>query len=611
MFASFPKSPLSWVSATRVLVTTLILWSGFFVSTGTLSSGYHFIDDHRILTIGDQLERDDIVRVTSEQIQGDVQRGRFKPVGMAHFTLQVKLFKDNLFLWSLYRAFLGVITSFCLFFFVRMLKYSVIESTLFTFLSLVGPHATIWWKLGPSESTGMFFLSLSLLFMAWSTIREDKRIFSVLFVCFAVLMAMSKENFLFFIFAIIFWRFWLFKDKYNCIKKSLRHSFAAASVLVFLGCSELVFILLYVGTDKVGYAGYSGLNIIQVSKAAFSLFMASHGWIVMVAAVLFLGFQDQAESRLSRLRRMGNVTALFLIITLPQTVIYAKSDMYFNYFQPGILGFSFLIVYMLRLSRERSWDMPRLDVSFWLKTILVLGSSACLLGLYIWTHDESLYLLLRTVVPEKKYLVGTVDLFRNYMLFFGFILILFSSRTLYSKQVYFGRQKILMLLVVLGALANLGRAYYHAGKFTMDGKYTNIMLASLGHEVTKKSRILIVSHPLLHFEETFSMKHYISHKIGLLDVSFFPIYAEREIQTDFHRNLLESFLNELTNSKSSASNLPEIGHFDMIIFFSKQQEDMFLSDPVKSFNPDHHKRRVHENGFVCYSKMVSRTLAIQ
>jgi hypothetical protein len=230
-------------------------WFALVLITGTLKSGFHFTDDHQLITINKKIADNGFITTCQSVIKEDLNI-RFRIFYYFHRVIESKLFGIHFLSWSIYHTLLAIFTSFFLYLFLERQGYSFSNALLFPFLTLIGNQSTIWWKLGPAETIGFFCLSVSLFFLANSVFREKK--YQLLFSCFFLLLAsMTKESFIFFIPAYIVLLLWLQQEKYPdkklllILKTNLITIIFLSLILLF----ELYVVVFLIGTNKIGYAG--------------------------------------------------------------------------------------------------------------------------------------------------------------------------------------------------------------------------------------------------------------------------------------------------------------------------------------------------------------------
>ncbi|MCK5169192.1 MAG: hypothetical protein KAQ75_04865 [Bacteroidales bacterium] len=342
-----------------LIITSVFL---FLALTGTLTSGYHFVDDHEIVRIKKDFESMNTFEVTKKWLKYDMIM-RFRPLYYFHRIVETKLFGSNFFLWSLYTGVLACITLISFYLAMRNFKFNVWESLLFLIISFIGQQMTIWWRLGPNETIGIVFLSLSFLFMSRNLINKSY-LNNILFSVFLIFSSLSKESFVIIIPGIIIFKILYEKEVHAItIKKALLSNLILIVPIITM-IIEIYIIVFYVGTNMIGYAGLDS-SILNTLYGAFNIikgFLPHRILLVLALAVVFIRFL--IYKRLFKLKLLILPFILFLFIVIPNLIIYAKSGMWERYLLPSIVGVAFLVI-----STIRALD----DKLSWLKLIIVFA----------------------------------------------------------------------------------------------------------------------------------------------------------------------------------------------------------------------------------------------
>ncbi|MES2691517.1 MAG: hypothetical protein V4658_14000, partial [Bacteroidota bacterium] len=318
-------------------------WFLLVIVSGSLFSGYKFMDDAGHLVLTSKINQGQgAFELIKNYTTGDLQN-RFRPLWAIEYAARTVLLKDNFLLHAIYRAFETVLICFFLFLFARKLGLGQRISTLFALLSTVGQQSIITWALAPSEGIGMFFLSLSLLFMAKAVLDDEKKLLNEsLFLLFTALMSLCKESFIFFIPAIYTWRLWLSSRKYNIsFIRAIRKNIFHAVVLAAIAIAEL-FTLISISTN-FGYAGTdSSLGVSNYIKTFIFLLIFSITGLVSLIGFGLIFFKIRSGAK-----KWFYPLLLFSAIVFPQVIIYTKSGMLERYFLPAVLGYSMLLIHQV------------------------------------------------------------------------------------------------------------------------------------------------------------------------------------------------------------------------------------------------------------------------
>ncbi|OCQ92452.1 hypothetical protein BCD67_07285 [Oscillatoriales cyanobacterium USR001] len=414
-------------------------------------SGYHFTDDHEIAHINYNLtvQKLGIFEVSSQWIHNDLLTGRFRPFYYIHRILETRLLGVNFVWWSLYTGMLAVLTTFFLFIFGKLIRFSISEALLFSFLTTLGSQSAVWWQLGPAETIGTFLLAVALVFAAAQITGRDtalpcpyilstwnkvyKSLYETLFIFFVLIMSLSKESFILMIPAIALIKVWMSRHlKSLSWQQSLKKNSLSISILGVFFIVEILLVKFYIGlTPEIGYAGVEGFSLSKTITATQNLSQAGYWWIILAS---FIGMRLTIKPPYSQsLPQILNVLyfpiILLLLVAVPQILLYAKSGIAQRYILPGILGYAFLII--------------------------------------------SLY---------------------NYL-----------------NKTYQFAAKLILFLIMISLSFNLIVAWDAAHTFAREGISTNALLRTIEARNKVNDQILIVSNPHLSYEWSLSIKKYLNY----------------------------------------------------------------------------------------------------
>jgi len=542
-----PWGPLA--AGGTVFVFFLLFWFAILILCGTLFSGYHFMDDHGILTESKEVANSNFqkeVKIFKKNLLDP--KMRFRPFYWVHRRLMLAVMGTDFTAMSIYIGFLAVFTSFFLFLFMKKIGFSVVESILFVGLTLLGEQAAIWWRLGNNETLGMLMLSIALLFMALSVNTWQKRkkiLYELLFGLFVILASWSKESFILIIPALVFWKIWLTRQKKQepgqqeqtnnkqtakgTWLKALKENLVPGIPLLLVCLIELVHVIKNVGTTKIVYAGYEGFQLANFIKTGIQGFMAVHGWVILLLLILCL---RRPGGRFSRKappwtpRKSFSLAYVYWavllggLILIPQIVLYMKSGMMERYLLPGVMGVTFLMVVLLRYIRETDSK----------KVVTIIG---------------------------------------------------------------------VVLLVVI-SLQQLRVTRYTAIGFANEGKQINAWLQSIEQNTNEQDKILVVTHMRRYYEGAFSLKIYLDEKSNRKNTLFSPVDLRvKSSVPGFWKELNKYFFSHFSEfSLESSENREQL---QAILIFPGLEEE-FLKVSTPWFNPKQFKRYTNACGYVSYYK---------
>ncbi len=356
-------------------------WFGLFAYTGSVNSGYHFIDDHQIITLSQQLRTAPVHSVAKKLVLYD-GRFRFRPLFSIHRVVMTKILGLNFTAWSVYTGLMGVFTSFFLFMFLRISGYSFIQSVLFGLLTLTGVQSVIWYQYADAENLCMFFLSLSMFFLAKSIHSGGhKTKFDILFIAFLLASSLCKESFILMIPAMLFLYLWMYSKKNNYgLLKSFKDNIYLAGIPSVILIISLSYIIFFVGINKTGQTGVDNKIfsimflrefVYQIRQSTFFLTILFGAFIIIDYMISNSQIHFNKESFKKIVNEFANITVSFLLIIIPQYLLYYKSGMRDRYLLPYFLGFSFFLIYLLKRIDD-SKDKPVSVKYLYLSMIVVL-----------------------------------------------------------------------------------------------------------------------------------------------------------------------------------------------------------------------------------------------
>lgn len=336
-----------------VIVSIILSVFLFLFISKTITSGYHFVDDHEVIRIKNDLKSSSLITVTKTWVIEDLSHNaRFRPIYYIHRVFETRLFGSDFILWSLYNGVLCCLTLIFFYLGMRNLKFALEESIAFLIITFIGPQSSVWWRLGPGESLGMVFLGLSFYFMSRSPGKRNYIANNLLFIFFLILSSLTKESFLIIIPGMIFFKIWNEKISiWSTLKESIHKNLLLVLPLMVFAI-ELIMIIFYVGTD------YSGLDNKFINTIDSILLTGMHLVktylnLFIVSLLLFL-ISWFINKRIVELNLFSIV--FFILILTPNIILYAKSGLEERYLLPSSFGLAFLVVTFIKgIEEHKGW----------------------------------------------------------------------------------------------------------------------------------------------------------------------------------------------------------------------------------------------------------------
>lgn len=251
----------TWLELIAIVPVAFVLMFVLLYKLGTLSSGYHFLDDHELIRLEVSLKENHISlsRVMNDWLLNDMG-WRFRPFYWVERVTLADIFGSNMLYWNCYTAIKGVITFWLLYFSARYLKCNPIISGLFTGLILYGAQFTPWYRSANQESTGLMLGALVVfLIVIQAYYRKYKSIWlNILILVSAILCGLTKESFTLLMPAFGALKLWLEyrqepKRKLGDCLKSVWWLYGIMALAFLVNVYMIVF---YIGMDNVSYAGF-------------------------------------------------------------------------------------------------------------------------------------------------------------------------------------------------------------------------------------------------------------------------------------------------------------------------------------------------------------------
>lgn len=329
----------------------LVIIFSFLYFTGTLTSGYHFIDDHSMISMQMSLNDGSFFETAYAYIKNDFNI-RFRPLFYLYYVSEIQVFGLNFLVLSIFTGTLAA-CSFSFFYFgVRKLKFSVVESFLFVLLAFGGSQMAIWWRLGTNETIGIFFLGLAFLFMAKCVNKEKYKSNNIIFAVLLIVTSLCKESFIITIPAFVVFKIWNEKNVFEItFKESMKNNYLLILPIVAMFI-ELVIIKFAVGTNKIGYAGVTssvsefvmGIKNILFNPMSLYLWIKFVGVLILTYVVSLITLKEKKEEKIKSIKYFLVYLCFFVLLVLPNVFMHAKSGMVERYLLPTTIGCAFLSI---------------------------------------------------------------------------------------------------------------------------------------------------------------------------------------------------------------------------------------------------------------------------
>lgn len=322
-----------------------VLVFGVVLGMGTLTSGFHLVDDWEFAKYVDwmTLEGRSVADCLREAVGYDLTM-RFRPLYYINRVLMAAVFGINLTAMSVVKAAEIVAALVALYYCARQMKCNMVYAALFSLTVMVGYQSPVWWKLGPQESYDIMMFAVGFFFLLkWLSAGKRRYAFVSLGAFF--LMSVYKEPFILLLpFVGLYVLYDGMKGKRVTIPhlwETIRQRLPYLLTIGIIFAVEMFLILFVIGTNNYSYVGLDkGVTFdqyVQVwSKAAGSELK----WYVrfgVLMGLILLTYWEHAK-------KLGWEILLAAAIILPQCVTYSKTALEERYILPSVLGYAFFFV---------------------------------------------------------------------------------------------------------------------------------------------------------------------------------------------------------------------------------------------------------------------------
>jgi hypothetical protein len=316
-------------------------------------------------------------------------------------------------------------------------------------------------------------------------------------------MALMKENFTLVLPASYLFYCMQYNEKCRAgFWKSVLQTWKTGLWLLLLTVVCLWAILTFAGND-FGYAGIGGVhNLFPYVKSTVYLYTMS-GCLLTFLIVAYL-FQKKAIN----FQKWVFPTLLFLAITLPQIIIYGKSNIVDRYLIPAVMGCAYFSIFVYREIKQRDIFV---NAVLWKNISLVLGtvllSFSGLVVFYKPFQEEIMQVamhlqgeVIQTMTSDAslQYLLNSLSIIGIFGLIAGIVLLIYGLiRNKYSvrklSQLY-----LCGLLLVL--FMNGGLAFASCKRYAMRGFATENFLRTIVDHTQAGDAVLIAGNPYVDME---------------------------------------------------------------------------------------------------------------
>lgn len=318
---------------------------GVVLGTGTLTSGFHMVDDWEFAKYVEWMTLEDVSvwECLKRAVEFDLTM-RFRPLYYINRVLMAAVFGIDLTVMSVIKAAEIVAALVLLYYCARQMKCNMVYAALFALTVLVGYQSAVWWKLGPQESYDIMMFALGFyLMLKW--LRTGRKWYSAASVGAFFLMSIYKEPFilllpfvgLYVLYEEMQGRKVTILNLWESVKRRL--PFLLSIGLIF--AVEMFLIVFVIGTNNYSYVGLDeSVTLEQYAQEWGRAAQTDMKWYVRFGSLLVIILLTYWE----HVKKLVWEILLALAVMVPQCVTYSKTAMAERYLIPCVVGFAFFFV---------------------------------------------------------------------------------------------------------------------------------------------------------------------------------------------------------------------------------------------------------------------------
>lgn len=338
-----------WQEFLIVAGLSLVMVFGITIGMGTITCGYHMVDDHEFLEWTYQMANGESVwHIISAKLKSDFNM-RYEPAYYASRILITKLMGIDLTMHSVMKALEIVFSAIFLYYCGKKMGANRIYSFLFSVVALLGYQSATWWKLGPQESQCTLFFSAGFYCMLrW--LDHGKKRWGIISIVLFFIMCNFKESFIlllpFLMLYVLYHELTLDDTKlswrkvWGGCKKRLWYLIALGIIF-----AALVFIIIvFVGVndyDKVGLDASVPVDVyVEALRNALSGDLKWFKRFGILFGLILLTYWEE-------LKKLWKEMLLVIVFLLPQFIIFGQTGIAERYILPSSIGFALFFVIII------------------------------------------------------------------------------------------------------------------------------------------------------------------------------------------------------------------------------------------------------------------------
>lgn len=385
---------------------------------GTLTSGWHFVDDHEFLEFSYMLKYKNmsVLDVIADTIRWDWAM-RNNLLYYPSRIIMTSIIGPDSFALSVEKAIETVIVMAILYYCGKGLTDSKAVAVFFSLVCLVGFQSATWWKLGPEQMQATICFGISFLFLLKWGKNTKKIAYGVVSVVFATLMGFYHESF---ILVMPFFACWIVYENLVSIRENADGSISGSGdgakeneygkndkdikglkafirkycgnrawyvVTILLICfAILLSIVVRLGLKTYKPVSYSdGISIgayYNTLKYSLTTDLRYYWYFGIVLIGVLLTYYD-------KLKKYWADAAIALIFMFPQFVLYSKEGIAERYLLPVIIGYALFFIVFVYKSKLLTGGRKKLYLAVIVIMLLANGRSMIVEGDYYRFRGQS------------------------------------------------------------------------------------------------------------------------------------------------------------------------------------------------------------------------------
>ncbi|MEP6616386.1 MAG: hypothetical protein ABJA57_07390 [Ginsengibacter sp.] len=365
----------------------------FLLATGTFFSGFHLIDDQTYILLNAKYHSSSFLYASYHAVKEDLFL-RFRPLSMIYYVAIAKWIYPSFTGIALVLALQGIFSCYFFYRFARMLNAGIMLSFLFPLFILAGNQGVIFWRNCMSETLCMLLISIALFYVV-RLLKEkngSKKWNVFVFAVFLLLSTFVKESFIILVPAILFFKIWqeASNNKISWLA-SFKRNLPLVIFFSLVIVSEISIVyyykkisdhfIEYVSIDQDTFKPYNLL------VSLFRLLITKGYFIAIVPAFLLIVSWRKKTGWHQEIKQFFlPLFVLFLLIVIPQVILYSKSLIFERYLLPGTLSSGFLVLYL-----QKYMDVHRHQLKWLPAMFLPFCIAILLLQITLMTRDATRY----------------------------------------------------------------------------------------------------------------------------------------------------------------------------------------------------------------------------